>query len=174
MSPYPDDSGDPYNRALIAATTSGPGSVATANAIDRTQCLRSRSWRASQTNSTAASGARLGRIRIASAENAPAATAAGVVRPSTAYVASVQNAAAGTSLICDLNIIRNVGLVAVSHAAASPAVGDSTRDPTRNVAQTSTAPVSGTTRNALACPNAALKPAISSGRPRPVAGAIAA
>src|SRR5689334_23901312 len=42
-----------------------------------------------------------------------------------------QNAAAGTSLITVLNIIRNVGLVATSQAAARPMTSDCTRRPSK-------------------------------------------
>jgi hypothetical protein len=112
-------------------------------------------------------------MRIAIAAVSPAATALRTVWPRIQYVARAQNAAAGTSLICDLNIIRKVGLVATSHAPPSPSESDPSLRPIRNVVQTSAAPETGATRKAAGCPAANLKAAISSGRPGPVIGAMA-
>jgi hypothetical protein len=81
---------------------------------------------------------------------------------------------AGTSLICDLNIMRNVGLVATSHAPASARRSEPRRRPIKKVDHTSNPPVRGTTRNALAWRPIDLNAAISNGSPGGVTGAMAA
>src|SRR5262245_33212736 len=169
-SPYPDVRGDPNSWLLIVATTKHPGSVANANARRRWRCAANIVHPAS----TAASGNRFGRIRIASDVARPAATALETVGPRIQYVAIVQNAAAGMSLICDLNIMRNVGLVATSHAPASPRRSEPRRRPSRNVDHTSNPPVNGTTRNAAAWFPMDLNAAINNGSPGGVIGAMAA
>src|SRR6187401_1412527 len=68
----------------------------------------------------AASGARLGRIRMAADAASPAISAEREDEPSVKYIAPAQNAAAGTSLIGDTSMASTAGLVATSHAAASP------------------------------------------------------
>ena len=112
-------------------------------------------------------------MRIATDAASPPRAALRIEVPSAAYTASAQNAAAGTSLMSVLNIIRNVGLVATSHAAARPIASDCTRRPIKNVVQTRSAPVSGTTRNAPVWPATVLNAAISSGNPGPVTGVMA-
>ena len=59
-------------------------------------------------------------MRIAIAVARPASAALNLESSSTFHVASAQNAAAGTSLIGSLIIVRNVGLVATSQAAPRP------------------------------------------------------
>src|SRR2546423_13867941 len=151
----------------MAATASAPGRTATANAA-----ARRRSVTHAHAAMTAASGTRFGLMRIATDAASPASAALRSEVPSIPYTARAQKAEAGTSLICDLNIIRKVGLVAMSHAALMPIRSDATRRPIRNVVHTSSAPVIGTTRNAAACPPRVLNAAIRSGRPGPVIGVM--
>src|SRR5262245_19395289 len=82
----------------------------------------------------AASGARFGRIRIATPAAIPDRTAD--VNDDRCHATtrdSIQNAAAGTSLIGHSDIIRIVGLLAVSRAASAPVVRPETYDPSTAV-----------------------------------------
>ena len=74
-------------------------------------------------------------MRIAMADASPAPSAERRASPRAPTSASVQNAAAGTSLIGETTIARMAGLVATSQAAASPAAGVTSRRPIANVAQ---------------------------------------
>ena len=112
-------------------------------------------------------------MRIAIAVAAPASAALNLESSSTFHVASAQNAAAGTSLIGSLIIVRNAGLVATSQAAPRPRRSDRSCRPMPNVAQIKSPAVIGTTRKSAACPATAFIAAISSGSPGPTMGAIA-
>src|SRR4051794_8049933 len=79
---------------------------------------------------TAASGARFGRTRIATAAAMPAVNDERLVRPNAAASATAHAAAAGTSLIGAINMNRTVGLVAISQAAPRPTTGLPIRRPT--------------------------------------------
>ena len=81
-----------------------------------------------------------------------------------------QNAAAGTSLIGDTSMASTAGLVATSHAAASPSASESSRRPIANITHTSSAPLSGVTRNIAQCPAISFAAAIISGSPGAVTG----
>ena len=104
-------------------------------------------------------------MRIAIDAASPAAMALDVERPSTAAMASAQNAVTGTSLIGAMSMNRNAGLVATSAAAATPATGCPSRRPSPYVASTSTPPRIGTTQNAAQWPATVCAAAISSGNP---------
>src|SRR3954452_10271550 len=127
---------------------------------------------ASHIATTAASGMRFGRIRIATAAAAPAATALATVPPSAQAIAIVHAAAAGTSLIGATSMNSIAGLVATSHAAARPTAGRSMRQPIAYVASTSAPPHNGTTQNIAHDPNATRAAAISSGSPAGYCGTI--
>ena len=71
----------------------------------------------------AASVTRFGRIRTAQASAIPAPTAVATVPPSTHHQQSAHEAAPGASDIDVVRLVRNVGLVAVSQAAASATYG---------------------------------------------------
>src|SRR5262245_30122242 len=102
--------------------------------------------------STAPIRSMLGLIRMAADALRPAPSIEAAEGRSNAAMASAQNAAAGTSLMMDLLIERKVGLVAMSHAAASPMPGESILRPIMYVDHTSRPPVSGTTENIAQCP----------------------
>src|SRR5262245_30276057 len=93
---------------------------------------------------TAASGARLGRTRIAIEALTPAAADGASDSPRRQAAARPQNAAAGTSLMIDFAIATNAGLVARSQAAPRPMSVVATRRPITKVTQTSKPLVSGT------------------------------
>ena len=121
-----------------------------------------------------ANGARFGRIRMAADAARPANSArARSTCRARSRSAIAQNAAAGTSLIGDTSMASTAGLVATSHAAASPSASESIRRPITNVIHTSSAPLSGVTRNIAQWPAIVFAPAISSGRPGAVTGTSA-
>ena len=150
-------------------------------------------WSQLQLAMTIASGARFGRIRIAALAARPQyavrraglaptrcerpavrtdpMTCAGVeLRGSAKNSATAQNADAGTSLIGETSMARNAGLVASSHAAASPIAGEPSRRPMANVIQTRSAPLSGGIQNMAQWPAMNFVAAIINGRPGAVTG----
>src|SRR5262249_40528907 len=135
--PYPDRAGDPYSRALTAATNAMPGSAATRNAIHG----RRRHHRKSA--GTTMRGTRFGRIAMASAADTPAAMADARVAPNATAQTAVQHAAAGTSVQGKITCDRKIGLAANRTAAPTPAARDSARAPRREHSHTPHAPNSG-------------------------------
>src|SRR5581483_5660004 len=115
---YPDDSGDPCSRLLMAAVTTTARATGTAKATaDSPRRVHARM------NSTAAIRTRFGRIRIAIAAATPDSAASAVVPAITPPIATAHAAAAGTSLIGCTTMYENVGLVATIHADARPTSG---------------------------------------------------
>src|SRR5438445_13298687 len=92
--------------------------------VDRRTSIVERRSAKIQIASNNASGARFGRIRMATLEARPAASAAVSDSPKAKKIAVAQNAAAGTSLIGDTSIASTAGLVASSHDAPRPYQGD--------------------------------------------------
>jgi len=78
---------------------------------------------------------------------------------------NIQNAAAGTSLIGHSDIIRIVGLVAVSSAASAPVARPDTYDPSTAVRRMSSALLRGLTTKGPQLPPTFRNRAISSGNP---------
>jgi uncharacterized protein YqeY len=135
-----DAGGDPYRTLLMSPTAARPGAAAARNAAPFANAARRpgpaavRAWTPSQAASGTASGARFGRMSTAIDARNPAAAARGTVFPATASQESAQAAVTGTSDIGESDIRRNVGLVATSHAAPSPAPAESRRRPSAKVA----------------------------------------
>src|SRR5688572_8403868 len=176
VAPYPEANGEPKSVRLIQAIVR----QASTTGIEKATNERKRSRRCSSARghsihmpSTAASGTRFGRIRIAIAAATPATTVFQRHLSSAFHVATAQNAAAGTSLIGSFVIVRNAGLVATSHAAPTPRDEEPSWRPIANVDQINNAAARGTTTNIAACPPIPLNSAMSSGRPGPTADAIA-
>jgi hypothetical protein len=91
-----------------------------------------------------ANGARFGRIMMAMPAAAPEAMVAGP-RPVASASDAVQNAAAGTSLIADIDMKSIVGLAAIASAAMVPGASPARRTPSTYVNQTRIAAHSGPT-----------------------------
>ena len=176
VAPYPDASGEPKSAWLIEAIATHASTTGTENTTNERSRLRTESsalGHSIHAPSTAASGTRFGRIRIAIAAATPETTVLQRDASSAFQVASAQNAAAGTSLIGSFTIVRNAGLVEVSQAAPSPSDEEPSVRPMANMDHTSSAAVIGTTRKSAAWPPIALNRAMSNGRPGPTADAIA-
>src|SRR3954467_7010889 len=111
-------------------------------------------------------GARVGRTKIATPGAIPDRAAEAYGRFHHAKTsATVQNAAAGTSLIGHNVISRIVGLLAVNSAASAPVARPETCTPSAKVERTSTAPDSGVMMKAPQLPTTVMNIAIRSGKP---------
>src|SRR5262245_24547134 len=119
----------------------------------------------SQSERMPASGARFGRMRIATADARPASGGPNAPPPSTTATPTAENAAAGTALIGAMAMNRTVGLLATIDAAPRPTVAPATLTPIANVARTSTPAVSGTIQKMAHGPAIALAAAIRIGSP---------
>src|SRR5436190_23618563 len=120
----------------------------------------------------AASVTRFGRIRTAQASAIPAPTAVATVPPSTHHRQSAHAAAPGASDIDVVRLVRNVGLVAVSQAAASATYGDVSLEAKPYVASRNAAPRSGTTQKIAHGPATRDAAAIKRGNPGEYVGTI--
>src|SRR5262249_20749675 len=135
---------------------------------------RARPVHSNHVRNTRASGARFGRVRIATPAMTPPAARLGMVPRRTQAVATAQPAAAGTSLIALNTMPWNPGLVTSSHAPSAPIQSDPSRRPMTNVAATRIAPPNGAIQNGAESPPTTLARAITSGRPGGYIGTIAA
>src|SRR5205807_1433617 len=139
---YPDMKGVPYKTWLIAATAIAPGTTATAYVNPRTT---RGARRMAIATSSAASGARFGRVRMAAAVASPAPAIAAVLSPSTSHHARMNHIVTGMSLIGSSDSNRTIGLHATRTAATNPVRGPANRAPKRYVRNTMAPPHKGTT-----------------------------
>ena len=133
--PYPDSNGEPNNRQFAHAGTRKPGAATARNsAACRSAALHNTSVpshgrAATQPASTSTVGARFGRVRIATAQAAPAPATNGRGRL-TRHQIPVRSAAVSTT--SDIGTVTSPGsvlLVAVRKAAVSPTRGDARSRP---------------------------------------------